>query len=194
MATLLEETARQRIFLDAAGRRSFATFPFTVKRVVLLTDLTHESDSAVNYAASLARYFEARVTLLHVCSPSRNAEFSHGMRTHTELFPGLLSIGGNNEWRSTADLDLLRLHAEIQHRGVRCDACLRCGRYAQEAFKVAANRSADLLVISEHHLSWFRSFTEEDHEGTFLIDAPCPVVVVADEPAIAPCPALPKDG
>jgi hypothetical protein len=48
-------------------------------------------------------------------------------------------------------------------------------------------------VISEHHLSWFRSFTEEDREGTFLSDASCPVVVVADEPAIAPCLALSKD-
>jgi nucleotide-binding universal stress UspA family protein len=188
--TLQNEAGRQKIFRDAAGRRSFATFALTVKRVVLLTDLTHQSDTAVDYTVNLAVYFDARVTLLHVCPPSTSTEFFPGILTHTELFPGVLTIGGNDERGSIADLKLLRLQVEIRRRGARCDACLRCGRYAEEAFRVAANRAADLLVISEHHLSWFRSFTEEDHEGTFLIGAPCPVVVIADQPAIAPCPQL----
>jgi nucleotide-binding universal stress UspA family protein len=186
--TLKNRVGRQRIFQDAARRQSFATFALRVKRVVLLTDLTHESDAALDYAANLARYFEARVTLLHVCPPPAATEFFPGIRTNTELFPGILTIGGNNERGSTADLDLLRLQAEVRRRGARSDACLRCGPYANEAFRVAANRAADLLVISEHHVRWFRSFIEEDHEGPSLIGAPCPVVVIADQPAIAPCP------
>ena len=165
MTTLQSEIGRQKIFQDVGGRRSYATFALTVKRVVVLTDLTPESDAAVDYTVNLAQYFDARVTLLHVCQPL----------TYAEFFPGV---------------DLLRLQAEIRRRGVRCDACLRCGPYAEQALAVAADRAADLLVVSERHLSWFRSFTEEDHEGTFLIGAPCPLVVIADQPTIGPCPQL----
>jgi nucleotide-binding universal stress UspA family protein len=188
ITTLPSRAGRQKIFLDAAGRRSFATFALRVKRVLLLTDLTHQSDAALDYAANLARYFDARVTLLHVCPPPASTDFFPGIRTHTELFPGVPAIGENNEYGSTADLDLLRLQAEIRRSGARCDACLRCGPHAKEAFQVAANRAADLLVISEHHLNWFRSLTEEAPTGTYLVGAPCPVVVVADQPAIAPSP------
>jgi nucleotide-binding universal stress UspA family protein len=186
ITTLPSRAGRQRIFLDAAGRRSFATFALRVKRLLFLTDLTHQSDVALDYTANLARYFDALVTLLHVCPPPTPTDFFSGIRTHNELFPGILNIGGNNERGSTADLDLLRMQAEMRRSGARCDACLRCGPPAKEAFKVAANRAADLLVISEHHLAWFRSLTAEDPTGTFLVGAPCPVVVVADQPAIAP--------
>lgn len=186
--SLQSEMARQRIFRDASGRRSFATLPLTVKRVVVLTDLTPESDAAVDYTVNLAEYFDARVTLLHVCPAQTSTEFFSGMLTNTELFPGILTIGGSGNRRPNADLDLLRLQTEIRRRGPRCDACLRCGRYAEQAFAVAADRAADLLVVSEHCLSWFASFAKEDREGTFLTDAPCPLVVVGDQPTIAPCP------
>jgi len=188
MISLQGELARQKIFRDASGRRSFATFPLKVKRVAVLTDLTDESQAAVDYTVSLAEYFDARVTLLHVCPPGNSAEFFSGILTHTELFPGILTIGGSGNHRPNADLDLLRLQAEIRRRGPSCEACLRCGRYAEQAFAVAADRSADLLVVSEQHLNWFASFTEEDHEGMLLRGAPCRLVAVADQPMIAPCP------
>lgn len=176
MLTLQSEIGRQKVFKDAGGRQSFTTFALTVKRAVVVTDLTPQSAAAVDYAVNLVLYFDARLTLLHVCPPL----------TYTEVSPGILTIAGNGVQRPNADLELLRLRAEIRRRGPRCDACLRCGLYAKEAFRVAADRAADLLVISEHHLSWFRSFTEEDRGGTFVIGAPCPLVVIADQPANKP--------
>ena len=188
MTSLQTELARRKIFRDASGRRSFATLPLTVRRAVVLTDLTNKSQAAVDYTVNLAEYFDARVTLLHVCPPETSTEFFSGITANTELFPGILTIGGNGNRRSNADLDLLRLQAEVRRRAPRCEACLRCGRYAEQAFAVAADRAADLLVVSEHHLSWFRGFVEETREGTFLTGAPCPLVAVADQPTTAPCP------
>jgi hypothetical protein len=55
-----------------------------------------------------------------------------------------------------------------------------------EAFKVAEERSADLLIISENNLNWFSYFMKEDYNGKFILDAPCPVAVISDRQTTAP--------
>jgi nucleotide-binding universal stress UspA family protein len=166
--TLQSDVSRQKVLEDWRGRRSFSMFPFNVKQLVVLTDLTKKSEHAVDYAVSLAQYFQAGLTLLHVCAPL----------TVRESYFDVPSID--------VERDLLRLATAIGLKHTPCRACLRCGRYREEAFKIAEERSADLLVVSENNLSWFRSFIQEDYNGKFILDAPCPVVVISHRETTAP--------
>jgi len=158
----IEGISRQNVFQDRAGRRSFSTFPFNVKQLVVLADLTKESEHAVDYAVSLAQYFKAGLTLLYVSAPL----------TVRESHFGVLS--------TEVERDLLHLETAIRLKHTPCNACLRCGRYGEEAFRIAKERSADLLVIFEDNLSWFLYRIQEDFNGNFILDAPCPVAVISD--------------
>jgi nucleotide-binding universal stress UspA family protein len=160
----------QGLLWDWSGRRSFEKYWLNVKQLVLLTDLTKESEHAVDYALSLAQYFQAKLTLLYIFAPL----------TVREAYFCVPSIN--------AERGLLRLEAATRLKHTQCDACFRCGRYAEEAFKVAEERSADLIVVAESNLSWFRYFLHSDYRGKYVLDAPCPLVVVTDQPAIAPRP------
>jgi nucleotide-binding universal stress UspA family protein len=166
--TLQSDVSRQKVLEDWSGRRSFSMFPFDLKQLVVLTDLTKESKHAVDYAVSLAEHFQAGLTLLHVCAPL----------TVRESYFDLPSID--------VERDLLRLERAIGLKHTPCRACLRQGRFGEEAFKVAEERSADLLVVSENNLSWFRSFIQEDYNGKFILDAPCPVAVISHRETTAP--------
>jgi len=136
--------------------RSFSLLPFNVKQLVVLTDLMKESGHAVDYVVSLAQYFRAGLTPLTV----RESHFGV----------------------SSTDVERALLHLEtaIRLKHTPCSACLRCGRYGEEAFRIAKERSADLLVIFEDNLSWFLYRIQEDFNGNFILDAPCPVAVISD--------------
>lgn len=162
MTTTVQSDLRRHYLLqDWMGRRSFEKFRFAVKQLVTLTDLTKESANAVKYALSVAQHFRARLTLLYISTPFRASD-------------SCVTI-------INAERNLLRLEAATRAKYKQCDACLRCGPYAEVAFKVAEERSADLLVVPESNLSWFRYFIHDDYDGSFVLNAPCPVMVVADE-------------
>src|SRR6516165_5752551 len=69
MTILQSDVRRQKVLEDWGERRPFSMFPFNVKQLVVLTDLTKETERAVDYAVSLAQYFKARLTLLYVSAP-----------------------------------------------------------------------------------------------------------------------------
>src|SRR5262245_54110209 len=77
--TLRSDVSRQKVLDDWSGRRSFSMFPFNVKHLVVLTDLSKESDHAVDYAVSLAQYFQARLTLLCVSAPLTVRDSYYGL-------------------------------------------------------------------------------------------------------------------
>jgi nucleotide-binding universal stress UspA family protein len=167
MTAIQSDVSKQKVLEDWIGRRSFSMFHFSVKQLVVLTDLTKQSEHAVDYAVSLAQHFQAGLALLYVCAPL----------TVKESYFDIPSID--------VERDLLRLETAIGLKHTPCRACLRC-RYCEEAFKIAEERSADLIVVSEYNLSWFRSFIQEDYNGKFILDAPCPVAVISHRGTTAP--------
>jgi nucleotide-binding universal stress UspA family protein len=167
MTAIQSDVSKQKVLEHWIGRRSFSMFHFSVKQLVVLTDLTKQSEHAVDYAVSLAQHFQAGLTLLYVCAPL----------TVKESYFDIPSID--------VERDLLRLETAIGLKHTPCRACLQC-RYGEEAFKIAEERSADLIVVSEYNLSWFRSFIQEDYNGKFILDAPCPIAVISHRGTTAP--------
>jgi nucleotide-binding universal stress UspA family protein len=162
MTILQSDVRRQKVLEDWGERRPFSMFPFNVKQLVVLTDLTKETERAVDYAVSLAQYFKARLTLLYVSAPPT-------VRESYFCVPFI-----------DVERELLHLEKAIRLKHITSTVCLRRGRYGEEAFKVAEERSADLLVISKNNLNWFSYFIKEDYNGKFILDAPCPVAVISD--------------
>jgi len=58
-------------------------FPITFERILVPTDLTVESERAVEYGLVLAQRFGAHLTLLHVCKESYAVEYMRGLYAWT---------------------------------------------------------------------------------------------------------------
>jgi nucleotide-binding universal stress UspA family protein len=103
-----------------------------IKHVVVPTDFSLPSRTAVNYGVALARKFRARLTLVHVLEPmadEHRPEDSRREKAIRELW----------ELLSPEDQDDLDLHVEIRH-----------GDDRKEIEKAIAELHADAVVLGTH--------------------------------------------
>lgn len=115
----------------AAGERP-------VSRILAPTDFSAMSVSAVEFAADLARSFDARLELLHVVEDS-------------QLGGGLL---GREDSESEGDEEVLAIHDQLralaEGLGSPCGAVVTFGTPRSAIPEVAHEHQADLIVLSTH--------------------------------------------
>lgn len=143
-----------------------------VKRIVCPVDFSDFSRRALDHAIALARWYEARVTVLHVYSAGvPPAVFAPGASTVAE--PLVLSA---------VDRDLLlqelTVFAEAGRGEVPVDVQLAQGTVWREIVSLAEAAPADLLLMGTHGRSGFERLLLGSVTEKILRVAPCPVLTV----------------
>ena len=147
--------------------------PVGIKTILVPTDLRPESIIAIRYALTLAKQFDANLTLLHVLEEPYTSD--------TELKPGakeLPVLGKGNEER---ELALLEAEIRLEHRN--CRSFFRVGTPFLQIVHETENIAASLIVISSHSYRWLERLLHGSTADFILHRTLCPVLIVK-EPAI----------
>ena len=141
--------------------------PVQIQTILLPTDLRLESMVAFQYALTLAKLFDANLTLLHVFEESYSFDKEIGLRAVE-----LLGVKKSNAER---ELALIEGHLRAQYP--KCRSCFRVGTPFEQIVREAENIGANLIVRSCHSYGWpDRILHGSDAEGV-LRRAPCPVLI-----------------
>jgi nucleotide-binding universal stress UspA family protein len=145
-----------------------ARIPVSVKRILVATDLTEESQKTIHFGLSLAQRFGAHLTLLHVYKQSYAVQFVRGPNSSDEVWNDRMHFVGT-----------LKLWEEnITERYADCDTAFRDGEPAEEIARMAKERDVDLIVISTHHYNWLTRLAYGCDAERILRYAPCPILIV----------------
>jgi nucleotide-binding universal stress UspA family protein len=129
---------------------------------------------AIRYALTLAKQFEASLTLLHVLEEpySSDAEVEAGAE-------GSLDPAKGDEERALA---LLEEDLRSEYRN--CRSCLRIGTAVEQILHEAQAIDANLIVMSSHSYRWLERVVHGSSAELMLHKSLCPVLIVK-EPAKA---------
>jgi nucleotide-binding universal stress UspA family protein len=145
-----------------------ARIPVSVKRILVPTDLTEESQKTIEFGLALAQRFAAHLTILHVYKQSYAVQFVRGPNSSDEVWKDRMHFA-----------DTLKLWAEnVKERFADCDAEFRDGEPGEEIARTAKERDVDLIVISTHHYNWLTRLAYGCDAERILRHAPCPILIV----------------
>jgi nucleotide-binding universal stress UspA family protein len=162
-----------------------------IKKILVPTDLSNISLSAIAYAISLAKKHAAEVTVLHVLpSKAINESVAPTYITDDLIAPAGASTDAarQSDWDSIVERNQRRVHdflrQKIGHeilKSVRINALVRFGKTAKEVVAAAKEERSDLIVMTSHRSGLTRllrrTFTE-----WILGRSPCPVLSI--QPAV----------
>jgi nucleotide-binding universal stress UspA family protein len=145
-----------------------ARIPLSVKRILVATDLTEQSQKTIHFGLALAQRFGAHLTLLHVYKQSYAVQFVRGPNSSDEVWKDRMHFAGT-----------LKLWAEnVKESFADCDAEFRDGESVEEIVRTAKERDVDLIVISTHHYNWITKLAYGCDAERILRHAPCPILIV----------------
>lgn len=121
-----------------------------MRKILVATDFSPDSEDAVDAALALAQRTDARVTLLHVCEPPPYSTPALGMYVPSpELMADVIAS-------ARRALELRK--ARCATRGAVVDTALVVGAPAAEIVRYASDRGFDLVVVGAHGGRGFRRF------------------------------------
>jgi nucleotide-binding universal stress UspA family protein len=141
-----------------------------IKTILVPSDLRPESIIALRYALTLAKQFDANLTLLHVLEEPYTSD--------TELEPGaeeLLVLKKSDE-----EQELALLEEELRSEYRNCRSCFRVGSPFRQIVHEAENIKASLIVISSHSYAWLERMLHGSGADIILHSTLCPVLVVKE--------------
>src|SRR3984893_16494976 len=145
-----------------------ARIPVRVKRILVPTDLTEESQKTIEFGLALAQRFGAHLTLLHVYRQSYAVQFVRGPNSSDEVWKDRMHFAGT-----------LKSWAEnVKERFADCDAEFRDGEPGEEIVRTAKELNVDLIVISTHHYNWISRLAYGCDAERILRHASCPILIV----------------
>ena len=151
-------------------------------RILYPTDLSAEAAPALAYAASLARWYKASLTVLHVV-PTLDAiqvpPEALGESTHVAYPPSQDAIVA--DMRRTLTLD--------RFDGLDLDVCVETGDPDRVIVDQALARGASLVVMGTHGRRGFDRLFHGAVAERVLRRAPCPVLMIP--PHVTPAPEDP---
>ncbi len=143
-----------------------------VRSILLPTDFSRCAESALPYAADLARQMKARLVCLHVVETMMPPV---GYAAVAEPMPAV-DIGGQLEDSATRELP--KLGAREECAGLDVEEVVARGDAAGEIVRVARERNIDLIVISSHGRTGFGRMIFGSTAESVVRHAHCPVLVV----------------
>lgn len=142
--------------------------PITLERIMVPTDLTAESEQAVEYGFVLAQRLGAHLALLHVYQAPHELEY----------IPGRYASDAWINDRTASRNTLKSITEEIQKHYADCDFEFRDGVPSEEILKTANERNIDLIVISTHHCNWLTRLVYGSDADQISHHAPCPILLL----------------
>jgi nucleotide-binding universal stress UspA family protein len=141
-----------------------------IKRILCPVDLSDVSRHAIDHAVLLARWYEARITALHVCNPLvvPMADFT----VVGTVPPPVMTEDEINEFRA-------RVRACFDSAGkIDVDVLVEDGHPANQILARAKAQAADLIVIGTHGTGGFQHLVLGSVTERVLRQATCPVLTV----------------
>jgi len=156
--------------LHRFSARDSAGAHLKLERILVPTDFSRESAKAVRYAVTMARQFDASITLVHVVEPSY----------------GPAEIGGAPVARHVTEKQrLARAKSRLGVLGRQIlgpcrivETVIRNGLAFFEITEAAKALSADLIIIGTHGYSGLTRAILGSTAEKVVRHAPCPVLVV----------------
>jgi nucleotide-binding universal stress UspA family protein len=142
-----------------------------IRRILCPIDFSDHSRRALDNAIAIARWYEARVTVLHVFSPAPVPAMAPG---HVVFEPIILTAVDRDQLLADTKAFAERDDAS----GVAIEAVVREGTTTGEILDQATSMKADLLVIGTHGRSGFERFLLGSVAEKVLRRASCPVMTV----------------
>jgi nucleotide-binding universal stress UspA family protein len=142
-----------------------------IERVLCPTDFSYLSTRALDHAAAIGRWFEARVEVLHVIPfviPAGTGDMPY--------FPA--PAAATPKVRESELRELQQFVSAAVRAGAAVETELREGSPAREIVRWAEERSADLLVMGTHGRSGLERLLLGSVAEEVLRHAPCPVLTV----------------
>jgi nucleotide-binding universal stress UspA family protein len=144
--------------------------PVEIKTILVPTDLRPQSMIALRYALTLAKQFEANLTLLHVLQEPYSAD--------TEVEPGV--EGSLDPEKGNEERALALLEEDLRSEYRNCRICFRIGAPFEQIVHEAENVNASLIVMSSHSYGWLDRIVHGSAAEMILHSTPCPVLVVKE--------------
>lgn len=157
---------------QAPGGRVIELVPrvLRVHRILVPVDFSKPASKAVRYAASFARQFDAKITLLHVCPvPYYPAELG-----------GFPTVIPQNEPPTALIHERLEAEARLIPTAMRSRSLLRVGAAFDEICKAARELRSDLVIIATHGHTGLKHVLLGSTAERVVRHAPCPVLVVRE--------------
>jgi len=142
----------------------------TVRHILVPTDLTKDSLSAIRQAIHLGQYFGSRLTLLHVYLLPIAFEIPSGANIETELL---------KDQRQAEDA-LKEQGTFVRAAYPNCEWVFRTGGAVKSVADIALELRADLIVISANHHRWYNRFRQTEDADYIVHHSSCPVLMVTD--------------
>ena len=156
------------------------TNPIDIRRILCPTDFSATSARAFEHAVTLAAWYEAALTILHVMPvtvvPASELAYMAN--------PMLLDAGLRDQIVS----DLSALALPPRRVGIRAGTDLRDGKAATEIVTAAKELPADLVVMGTHGRTGFQRLVLGSVTETVLRRVACPVLTVPVQAPAHPGP------
>src|SRR5271170_8018921 len=117
---------------------------FSMKTIMVATDLSDASYGALSYAKQWAKHFSAKILLVHVVDRMRN-------ESNIEKSGARLS-----ELVDAAEEELQRITSALSYDDVRCASIVRSGNIRETIADLIDERDVDLLVIGTRGKGYIR--------------------------------------
>jgi universal stress protein A len=149
-----------------------------IRSILLPTDFSDCSDSAIAYATHFARQVNASIICLHVIEPLVPAVGYAGI---TEPLPMGEDMSEQLDESAARELPKISKHKDCS--GLKIEEVMTHGDAASEIVRIAKERGVDLIVIASHgRTGWGRILFGSTAEEV-VRHAHCPVLVVKPERA-----------
>ena len=145
--------------------------PPAIKRILVPTDLTPNSEKAVQYGLTLAQRFGAHLTLLYAFK---------------ETYAGPSAYNSSLAERDACREALEAAGKTVRERYPDCSTLFGYGEPNEEILKAAREEHFDLIVISTHHYNWLTRLAFGSDADQILHQAPCPILLLQAESELAP--------
>ena len=150
--------------------------PIKIKRILVPTDLSNQSDKAIEFGLFLAKHFRAKLTLLHVYQEPYATQYARGPDAYNVVL----------KERSHLQNSLESIAKDVRERYADCETEFRDGVPCEEIVDTAKQLDIDLIVISTHHYNWLTRLAYGCDAEQILRHAPCPILVLKVQPGLVP--------
>ena len=147
-------------------------FPVKVKRILVPTDLTNESQRAIEFGLFLAKPLGAHLTLLHVYQdPSYAVKYVLGPHDNDRV----------RQERTYLEKALKATAEDVRKECVDCDSEFRDGVPCEEIVNTAKERDIDLIIVSTHHYNWLTRLAFGSDAEHIVRNMPCSILLLQSD-------------
>ena len=143
----------------------------TIRKILVPTDFSPNSERALDLAIDFAVRFEAEIVLVHVLAPPVYPAMTFGAAAAS--LPNI-----HEEVRKNITAQLEGLRQKLVARGVRARAVVRDGSPFTEIVVAAQDEACDLVVIATHGYGGIKHLLLGSTAERVVRKAPCPVLTV----------------